>query len=84
MTKRKQKNIITFDCYDKKTNTCDGRCQGCCSCPRVTSYHVSKKKMLKHMKQVYMSNKYFNKLLQATMIVTRKKIKLETQRNNML
>ncbi len=60
--KRKSKNIITFDCYDKKSNTCDGRCQGCSDCLLVTKHQISKKKMRKYMKQVYIINKYWERL----------------------
>ena len=63
--KRKSKNIITFDCYNRKTNTCDGRCQGCSSCPMANTYQVSRKEMWKYMKQVRMESKHWKRFEQS-------------------
>jgi len=62
--KRKSKNIITYNCYDRKTNTCDGRCQGCSSCPMATQYHIARKEMWKYMKQVHIENKHWKRFEQ--------------------
>lgn len=62
--KRKSKNIITFDCYDRKTNTCNGSCQGCSSCPMVTKHQISRKEMWKYMKQEYIRNKKWRRFEQ--------------------
>jgi len=63
--KRKSKNIITFDCYDKKSNNCDGRCQGCSDCPMATKYQTSRKEMWKHMKQVHIESKHWKRFEQS-------------------
>ncbi len=63
--KKKQKNIITFDCYDRKTNTCNGSCQGCSDCPMVMKYQIPRKEMWKHMKQVHIQSKQWQRLEQS-------------------
>jgi hypothetical protein len=63
--KRKSKNIITFDCYNRKTNTCDGRCQGCSSCPMAIQYQVPRKEMWEHMKQVHIKSKHWKRFEQS-------------------
>lgn len=41
-----------FDCYDIKTNDCDGRCQGCCDCPKARGLKPSRRVMKSYMKYV--------------------------------
>ncbi len=61
----KSKNIITFNCYDRKTNTCDGRCQGCSSCPMATQHRITRKEMWKYMKQVHIESKHWRRFEQS-------------------
>jgi len=74
-----------YECYDIKTNQCDGSCQGCSDCPLAQGFNLSRRMMKTYIKyrekehkeveefmEEILNDAYFMKELNESMSIFRK------------
>jgi len=59
----KVKKLKMFDCYNKITHTCDGRCQGASDCPLAHDVNVSRDEMKLYIENVINQKEELDKII---------------------
>lgn len=53
-----------WNCYNEKTHTCDGSCQGCTDCPMAHNVQVSKRVMKLYIKKSIERKKEWDEIME--------------------